>query len=58
MKRHVRVLLLAAVLVFPLVSTGCVYYPARPYRPYVGAVWVPGHWAGPRGDVWVGGHWR
>jgi hypothetical protein len=55
MKRFAKALILAAVLVFPLLSTGCVYVPARPRY---GAVWVPAHWAGPRGDVWVVGHWR
>jgi hypothetical protein len=55
MKRFAKALILAAVLVFPLLSAGCVYVPAR-HR--YGAVWVPAHWAGPRSDVWVVGHWR
>jgi len=58
MQRLIKTLLLSAVLLAPLFATGCVYYPARPYRPYAEAVWVPAHWAGPHGDVWVGGHWR
>ena len=52
MKRHARILLLIAVALAPLFATGCVYYPARPYR---AAVWTPGHWTG---GVWIRGHWR
>jgi hypothetical protein len=55
MKRFAKTLMLATVLVLTLVSTGCVYVPPRAHY---GEVWVPAHWAGPRGDVWVGGHWR
>ena len=55
MKRFAKALVLASVLVFPLLSAGCVYVPARPHY---GAVWVPAHWSGPRGDIWVVGHWR
>jgi hypothetical protein len=33
-------------------ESGCVYYPAHPYRE---GVWVPAHW---EGDVWVRGHYR
>lgn len=55
MKRYAKVLLFAAVALAPLFATGCVYYPARPYR---AAVWVPGHWGGAYGNVWIGGHWR
>lgn len=33
-------------------------YEVRPYRPYAGAIWVPGHWQWTgRGHVWVGGYW-
>jgi len=52
MKRYARMLLLATVAMAPLFASGCVYYPARPYR---AAVWAPGHWTG---GVWVRGHWR
>jgi hypothetical protein len=52
MKRYARMLLLIAVAMAPLFTTGCVYYPARPYR---AAVWVPGHWTG---GVFIRGHWR
>jgi len=52
MKRYVKMLFLAAVALTPLFATGCVYYPARPYR---AAVWAPGHWTG---GVWVRGRWR
>ena len=55
MKRIARFALLACIAIMPLFASGCVYYPARAHY---GAGWVPGHWAGPRGDVWVGGHWR
>ena len=54
MNRVAKRLLLATLLMLPLFATGCVYYPARPYH----GAWVPGHWAGPRGDVWVEGHYR
>lgn len=55
MKRHARMLLLAAFALAPLFATACVYYPARAYR---AAVWVPGYWGGPYGSVWIRGHWR
>ena len=58
MRRLAETVLLAAVLLAPLLAGGCVYYPARPYRPYAEAVWVPAHWGGAHGEVWVGGHWR
>ena len=50
MNRYAKTLILAAALALPLLSTGCVYVPARPaYR----AVRVPAHWSGRRGDVWL-----
>jgi len=52
MKRCAKVLLLAVVALAPVFASGCVYYPARPYR---AAVWVPGHWGG---NVWIRGRWR
>jgi hypothetical protein len=52
MKRHAKMLFLIAVALTPLFASGCVYYPARPYR---AAVWVPGYWTG---GVFVRGHWR
>ena len=55
MKRYAKMLLLIAVALAPLFATGCVYYPARPYR---AAVWVPGYWGGPYANVWIRGHWR
>jgi len=58
MKRSAKALLMTAILALSLISTGCVYYPERPYRAHYGEVWVPAHWEGPRADVWVGGHWR
>lgn len=58
MKRIAQPLLIAATLLMALFASGCVYYPARPYRAHYAEVWVPAHWAGPRGDVWIGGHWR
>lgn len=54
MKRYAKMLLLAAVALAPLFATGCVYYPARPYRAHA-AVWVPGYWTG---GVFIRGHWR
>jgi YXWGXW repeat-containing protein len=31
----------------------------RGYAPYVGAVWVSGHWAWQKHHwVWIRGHWR
>ena len=52
MKRHAKMLFLIAVALAPLFASGCVYYPARPYR---AAVWVPGHWTG---GVFIRGHWH
>src|SRR5690348_4319531 len=54
MKRYARMLLLIVVAMAPLFATGCVYYPARPYRAHA-AVWVPGYWTG---GVFIRGHWR
>lgn len=54
MKRHAKMLFLIAVALAPLFATGCVYYPARPYRA-AHAVWVPGYWSG---GVFVRGRWR
>jgi hypothetical protein len=48
----------------PVVVEGDVAQPAPivevvPARPWVGAVWVPGHWdRRPHRWVWIGGHWR
>jgi len=51
-------LLVAGAIAFVLLGSGCVYYPAHPYRAHYAEVWVPGHWSGPRGDVWIEGHYR
>ena len=53
MKRCAKMLLLIAAAMSPLLTAGCVYYPARPY--HAAGVWVPGYWVG---GVWVRGHWR
>ena len=45
------------ILITSCFASGCVYYPAHPYRAHADG-WVPGHWGGPRGDVWIGGHYR
>ena len=58
MPRLTRMLLVAGAIAFVLLGSGCVYYPAHPYRAHYAEVWVPGHWSGPRGDVWIEGHYR
>jgi hypothetical protein len=56
MKRIVNALLLAVIFSGPLVLTGCIVEPARPYA---AAVWVPGHYrATAYGSEWIPGHWR
>lgn len=57
MSRIAKSLLLIGIVGLTLLGSGCVYYPARPYHPYA-AAWVPGHWAGPRGDLWIEGRYR
>ncbi len=57
-----------ALLVVTFLTAGCVYHvrtpppppraEVRPVRPFIGAIWIDGHWHY-RGDwTWVPGHWK